>query len=337
MRRETNVLVLLHLLEEVTLGAVEPLHKPHNVVKVGDNVVRVAHDRLSARDLHLLLERWHEHDVLWLHLATLSRHLLGRWLARELQLDVEQRRLLSLGELDRVNVREEEFERRDHRASDAGDEDIIDELDVRTPCRRALGDLEHLVGRRKQVVDLFAAVGDLFLPRLQLLRVVSHERVDLVRLGRWAHEQRVGGPLLQHDLDGVHVTLHLGEVRVRLRDKSHRLLDERRLVRLRRVPSEALQPTRKHFVNLLHLCLEQRLFDGQHRAQHVIILLLDRCELLALHAQRLGLFIEVHGNLRDVFGLHDKVFHLIQQLDQLQVKVDGQLRALDIRGEQRKR
>eukprot|EP00966_Prymnesium_polylepis_P036997 858364-Prymnesium_polylepis.1 len=81
----------------------------------------------------------------------------------------------------------------------------------------------------------------------------------------------------------------------------------------------------------------QRLFDGQHRAQHVIILLLDRCELLALHAQRLGLFIEVHGNLRDVFGLHDKVFHLIQQLDQLQVKVDGQLRALDIRGEQRKR
>ena len=79
---------------------------------------------------------------------------------QQLELHLEPRQELKLCNGRSVHLLCHDHERVGHGARQAVNHDVIDELDVRAPRRRALGDLELAVGGEQQLVNVFAAVVD---------------------------------------------------------------------------------------------------------------------------------------------------------------------------------
>ena len=175
-------------------------------------------------------------------------------------------------------------------------------------------------------MHLLAAVGDVLVAHLELLGLLLRVHRRHVRLGGLlARDERVVCPLLEDRLDAAHVVLHRGQRHVRLGDQAHHLVDEGGLLLVGGAPRELLQPLLEQLVDGLHLPLEQRLLDVEHRGEHLVVLVLDDLEVAPLHAELLGARVQVGGHLGDVLALDDEVLDLGEQLDEQRVEVDREL------------
>mmetsp|Transcript_13830 Transcript_13830/g.40648 ORF Transcript_13830/g.40648 Transcript_13830/m.40648 type:complete len:713 (+) Transcript_13830:1624-3762(+) len=307
---EAHLLVLLHLLDKVTLLPVEPLHELDNVVKVGHPAVDVASDRLAVSNWLAISARVAAPAAGDAVERRREAHL-KRVAVPELKLHLEQWRVVRLRKDGRVNEGQHKLERGDDRCGDAVDEHAVDELDVRAPRRRALRHFEDLVRIEQQLVDLLAAVGDLFVANVQLLSVLVHKDVGDVGLCGAAHEQRRVGPLLQHRLHALHVGLEGREDAVRVSDQSAQLVDKGALLHLWRLPLEVGEPPLHELVDVLHVTLQQRPLHLEQAAQHPVVVAAHQLQAAGLHAEELRLFIQFHSHAGHVLLLNHKVLDLV--------------------------
>ena len=314
VHEEAHVLVLGHLRQEVAVGAVEPLDDVARLEEGGDpHVDRRLHRRVAAR----LAERRLE-----LHLG---RH--------QLELHLEPRHQLVLGDVRRVDLLAHDRERVGDGAREAVDDDVVDELDVDTPRRRALGDLELAVGREQQLVDLLAALVDLGVPLLQVRRLLGGELGGVVRLRALALDERVARPVGQDGLDRAHVVLEHRQLAVALPHERHRVADE--VVDRVRLPRQVLEPLGERLVDGLEVGGEQRPLDVEHREEHLVVHARHQLQVAHLHAEGLVLLAELGGRLRDVLVEHLEVGDLAQQPHERRVEVDVQQQRLVVARQQR--
>ena len=275
VHEEAHLLRLHHLLEEVAVGAVEPLDQLAHIEE--------AHAPIIDHRVHRGL------------IATPTRVVKGgfEFDARpvELELDLDEGGDFLLGDLRRVELRVEALERAADGPREAIDDDVVDEIDVRTPRGRALGDLEHLVRLEEHLVDLFALVADVVIARgqvpLELLLIV----VGRVSLGALALEQRLLEPSGEHVLDVFHVRLESEERVIRVLHEGGRLAHK--VVDRVALPGEVLLPLFERLVDHLELRSKQRLLHLEHRVHDVVVLVRDHLQAAALHAVRLCLLVEL--------------------------------------------